>query len=92
MVDVKVAQTFREAICPYIQTLNRVLTEQVSSYFEPGFEFKIETAAPLPVGVAASLAVRLYQKGSITRNEARRRIGMPDTGPSGDIFVDGSKR
>jgi hypothetical protein len=85
-----VNQTFREAICPYIEMLNRVLTEQVVGYFEPGFEFKIEKTEPISEGVSASLAIRLFQEGSITRNEARRRIGMPDTGPTGDAYVDGS--
>jgi hypothetical protein len=88
---VKLNQTFREAICPYIETLNRVLTEQVISYFEPGFEFKIETAEPISERVAAKLATWLYQTRMITRNEARRRIGMPDIGPIGDRYVDGSK-
>lgn len=89
--SVRIDMTFREAICPYIKTLNRVLTEQIVSYFEPGFEFRIETSEPLSEDVAANLSVSLFQGGSITRNEARRKIGMPEIGPSGDVYVDGSR-
>lgn len=76
----RVNPTFQEAICPYIETLNRVLTDQVIGYFEPGFEFKIETSEPLSEKVTANLAISLYQGGSITLNQARRRIGVQKQG------------
>ncbi|MEM6518601.1 MAG: hypothetical protein AAF722_04605 [Cyanobacteria bacterium P01_C01_bin.70] len=92
IVGAGVNKTFQEAILPYIQTLNRSFTENVTSYFEPGFEFKIETTQPLPEKQKTDTAKELYQGGIITLNESRLRAGMESIGPAGDFFIDGSSR
>lgn len=88
--DVAQSESFQDAILPIALVITEHLNIKVINYYAPGFELGLSDIEPRKESEEAQTATIVYEKGLITKNEGRRRIGE-DLIPGGDIFANGTK-
>lgn len=80
---------FQDAILPMALCIKENFQLEVIDYYYPGYQISITDTEPRSEEQEASTAAMLFEKGVISRNEARIRAGH-DAQPSGDVYADGA--
>lgn len=87
--EIAADQTFAQAVLPMAMCIGDHMNLEVIDYYEPGFRILYTDTEPRGEKEESDIAANLYEKGVITRNESRARVGN-DAIATGDRFVDGT--
>lgn len=88
--SVSADHAFAQAVLPMAICIEEHIGIEVVDFYHPGFGFTYTDSEPRGEQEEATISTTLFEKGVITRNEARSRVGN-ETIPNGDVFMDGSK-
>lgn len=87
--DVAQSESFQDAILPIALVVTEHLNIKVINYYAPGYELSLSDREPRKESEEATTASTVYEKGLITKNEGRRRIGEEPVAGA-DKFMDGT--
>jgi hypothetical protein len=79
---------FQDAILPMALCIKEHLQLEVVDYYYPGYQISITDTEPRSQEQEANTAAMLFDKGVISRNEARIRAGH-EAQAGGDVYVGG---
>ena len=80
--------SFQDAILPMAQTYVQHLDLKVVNFYLPGYHVELADTEPRKESEEAQTATTLYEKGLITKNEGRARVGEEYV-IDGDTFKEG---
>lgn len=84
--------TYQDAILPIAHSILEALSLEVVDFYFPGYSLEYTSLEPRSFEKEAKVATDLYQKGVITKNESRDRIGEERIDSEiGDVFIKGDK-
>lgn len=87
--EVSADHTFAQAVLPMALCVGEHFGVEIIDFYEPGFRLEYADTEPRGQKEESEIAGNLFEKGVITRNEARGRVGE-DAIPNGDRFNDGA--
>lgn len=81
-------RSFQDAVLPLMQKVEQIISREVVEYYCPDFVFEFNDLEKRNEADEANTASMLYEKGLLTKNEARMRIGAEPVA-DGDTFKAG---
>jgi hypothetical protein len=89
IAEVAYTSTFQYAVKPVAVLIETSENVELLDFYCDGYIKEFVDTEPTNQKEEAEVAEKLYQANIATRNEARKRMGLPSIGEQGDRFADG---